>query len=182
MHFRALTQSLLLLALALGARAEEQTAEAAQHANSTTAAAAVSTGQVPRSPDFLEHLVDGVLARFDVRSSENTLAHYVFAMLSLVAALLLRRVVTGVIFNQLRKLAARTTTTLDDELLPVLEAPVATFIMLAGIFSALKVLKLSEDTDRYIGNGSTVAFSLGIFWGLLRGVEATLDHADQGGR
>ena len=178
MHLRALIQSMLFFALALGGRAEEQTAEAAQHANST-AAAAVSTGQVPRSPDFLEHLVDGVLARFDVRSSENTLAHYVIAMLFLVAALLLRRVVTHVIFNQLKKLAARTTTTLDDELLPVLEAPVATFIMLAGIFSALKVLKLPEDTDRYIGNGSTVAFSLVIFWGLLRGFDALLDHAHQ---
>ncbi len=179
MHFRVLIQSLLFLALALGGRAEEQTAEAAQHANSTAAAAAVNIGQVPRSPDFLEHLVDGVLARFDVRSSENTLAHYVVAMLFLVAALLLRRVVTGVIFNQLKKLAARTTTTLDDELLPVLEAPVAAFIMLAGIFSALKVLKLPEDTDRYIGNGSTVAFSLVIFWGLLRGIDALLDHAHQ---
>ena len=116
MHLRPLIQSLLFLALALGARAEEPAAEAAQHANSTAAAAAVSTGQVPRSPDFLEHLLDGVLARFDVRSSENTLAHYVVAMLFLVAALLLRRVVTGFIFKRLKKLAERTATTLDDKL------------------------------------------------------------------
>ena len=174
---------LILLCFGLGlglvrdARAEEQTAEAAQHATTTAAAAAVSTGSVPPSPDFLEHLVDEALKIFDVRSNENTATHFVVAMLFLVAALLLRRVVTSVFFNQLKRLAARTTTTVDDELLPVLEAPVAAFIMLAGIFSALKVLKLPENTDRYIGNGSTVAFSLVIFWGLLRAFDALLDHA-----
>jgi len=123
--------------------------------------------------------VDAVLEQFDVHSSENTLTHYVISALFLVGAVLLRRVVTTFIFNRLKKLAAKTQTTLDDKLFPALEGPVATFIMLAGSFSALKVLKFSENADHYVANGATVAFSLNLFWGLLRAFDALLDHAQE---
>jgi MscS family membrane protein len=85
--------------------------------------------------------------------------------------------VTAILFGQLKKLAARTDTTLDDKLFPALEAPVATFIMVVGIFAALKVLKLPEETSVAISYGSTVAFSLVVFWGLMRAFNALLDHA-----
>ena len=67
--------------------------------------------------------MDAVLERFDVKTGENTVAHYGIAALFLVGALLLRRVVTNIIFNQLKKFAAKTETTLDDKLFPALEAP-----------------------------------------------------------
>ncbi len=176
MNLRSLFHSLLFLCFALTAQA----AETAQEANTTAAAAAVATNQTSaRAPDFLEHLVDSVLVRFDVRSSDNTMAHYGIAALFLVVAVLLRRVMTNIIFNQLKKFAAKSETTLDDKLFPAMEQPVATFIMLAGIFSALKVLKMPEVYDRVVGNGSTVAFSLVLFWGLLRAFNAVLDHAHE---
>jgi len=50
-------------------------------------------------------------------------------------------------------------------------------VMVTGIFAALKVLKLSETADHSIAAGSTVAFSLVIFWGLLRAFDAIIDHA-----
>src|ERR1019366_3214939 len=140
MNLRTLVCSLLLLGLALTLRAEDHVAEATQHADNTAAAAAVATGHAaPRPPDFLEHLVDSVLERFDVRTNENTPAHYGIAALFLVVAVLLRRVVTNVVFNQLKKFAAKTETTLDDKLFPALEDPAAAFIMVTGIFSALAV-------------------------------------------
>jgi MscS family membrane protein len=180
MNFRALITSLLFLLLAVAAPAQDKPADAVAHdATSTAAAAAVTTGKVPAAPHFLEHLVDAVLERFDVRSGENTVAHFGIAALFLVGALMLRRAVTTIIFNQLKRLAAKTETTLDDKLLPVLEAPVSAFIMLAGIFSALTVLKLSATNDRAIGYGATVAFSLNLFWGLLRALDALLDHAHE---
>lgn len=169
-----------LLLVATAVACAQQPADAAEHANTTAAAAAVSTGHAaPRTPDFLEHLVDEVLKLFDVRSSENTISHFVIAALFLVGALLLRRVVTSFIFGQLRKMAAKTKTTLDDKLFPALEAPVATFIMLTGIFAAFKVLKLTASSDEMIGYGSTVAFSLVIFWALLRAFDAILDHMQE---
>jgi MscS family membrane protein len=155
-------------------------ADSASAATTTAAAAAVTMAKAPapvRPPDFLEHLVDVVLELFNVRNSGNTTTHYVISALFLAGAFLLRRVVTGIIFNQLKKLAAKTETTLDDKLFPALETPVATFVMVTGIFAALKVLKLSEAADASIGYGSTVAFSLVLFWGLLRAFNAILDHA-----
>jgi MscS family membrane protein len=144
------------------------------------AAASVVTKPAPvRSPDFLEHLVDEVLSLFNVQNTGNTATHYVICALFLVGAILLRRVVTGIIFAQLKRFAAKTETTLDDKLFPALEAPVATFIMVVGVFAALKVLKLSETSDIAIGYASTVAFSLVIFWGLLRAFGAVLDHAQE---
>ncbi len=162
-----------------GLAQESAAAPAAADPNTTAAAAAVATKQVPPAPDFLEQLVDSTLEILDVRSSGNSAAHFAVAALFLVVAVLLRRVVTSLIFNQLKKVAARTTTTLDDRLLPALEGPVGSFIMLVGLFSALKVLKLPEATDRTLGYGSTVAFTLVVFWALLRAFSALLDHAQE---
>lgn len=152
--------------------------EAAEAANNMAAAAAVATGAADvRTPDLLEHMVDVILRLFNVTSSGNTVTHYVISAVFLVGAILLRRFVTTIIFNQLKRLASKTETTLDDKLFPAMESPVATFVMVTGIFAALKVLKLSETADRSIAAGSTVAFSLVIFWGLLRAFDAIIDHA-----
>ena len=180
MNFRRLISFLLFTLIALSvSAAEESAAESTAHANNTAAAAAVATNKVPPPPDFLEHLVDETLLIFDVKSSGNTWTHFAIAALFLVGGLLLRRVVTAIIFGQLKKLAAKTQTTLDDKLFPALETPVATFVLLVGMFSALKVLKLSTTADQAVAAGSTVAFSLVIFWGLLRAFSALLDHASE---
>jgi MscS family membrane protein len=159
--------------------AGQQQAEAALNTTAAAATTVVNAPAGPRAPDLLEHLVDEVLTLFNVKSSGNTATHYIIFALILVGAILLRRFVTTIFFNQLKKLAAKTETTLDDKLFPALEGPVATFVMVTGIFASLKVLKLSETADRSIGYGSTVAFSLVIFWGLLRAFDAILDHAHE---
>ncbi|MCX6951811.1 MAG: mechanosensitive ion channel family protein [Verrucomicrobia bacterium] len=173
--------ALLLTSAAALAQAAAPTAE--DEAAKTATEVAAAKGAMPavvdgaRTPDLLEHMVDSVLELFNVTSSGNTVTHYVISAMFLVCAILLRRFVTTFIFNQLKKLAAKTETTLDDKLFPAMESPVATFVMVTGIFAALKVLKLSETADRAISAGSTVAFSLVIFWGLLRAFDAIIDHA-----
>jgi len=180
MDLRSLLQSFLFLGLALTVRAADQTAEAIQQAtNNAVAAQKVAEHATVRAPDLLEYLVDSVLALFNVQTSENTVTHYVIAALFLVGAILLRGVVTNILFHYLKKLAAKTETTLDDKLFPAMEQPTATFIMVTGIFAALKVLKLAPGTDSYMAAGSTVAFSLVIFWALLRAFNAVLDHAHE---
>jgi len=182
MNLRSLFRLILFLGLALLSRADgTPSADDAQHANNTNAVAAqkVLEHRPPRTPDLLEHLVDSVLEIFNVQTNENTVTHYAIAALFLAAAVLLRRVATNIIFHYLKKLAAKTETTLDDKLFPAMEEPASAFIMVTGIFAALKVLKLSESTDNYLAAGSTVAFSLVIFWGLLRAFNAVLDHAHE---
>ena len=172
----------LALLAACAAPAAEATATAAtgEAANTAAVAAVVATGSAnARTPDLLEHMVDVILGLFNVKSSGNTVTHYVICALLLVVAILLRRFLTTIFFNQLKKIAAKTETTLDDKLFPAMESPVATFVMVTGIFAALKVLKLSETADHSIAAGSTVAFSLVIFWGLLRAFDAIIDHATE---
>jgi MscS family membrane protein len=169
----------LLPAFAQAPAAAPASADAQQAANTTAAAAVTATRRAPETPDFLEHLVDSVLELFDVRSSDNTVTHYVIAACFLVFAVLLRRTVVSLVFGGLKKVAARTTTTLDDKLFPALEGPAGALIMVTGIFAALKVLKLSSGSDHYLDAGSTVAFSLVLFWGLLRAFDALLNHAQE---
>ena len=144
----------------------------------TQAAAAVASGQaeVPRTPDFLEHLVDVILEAFDIRNSGNTTTHYAIALLITLVAYVLRKIVTTWIFSFFRKLAARTETTLDDKLFPALEGPVKAMIVVIGTVAALKVLKFAPATDRTLGYVYTAAFSLVIFWGFLRAFNTVLDH------
>lgn len=158
-------------------------AQAAANADAPQAAAAttaVVVAPAERTPDLLEHLVDVILHALHVPSDgSNTLTHYAIAAAFLICGVLLRHVVTNIIFHYLKKLASKTETTLDDKLFPALEQPTATFVMLLGIFASLKVLKLSENTDHYISLGSTVAFSAAIFWGLYRAFDAVLEHAHE---
>ena len=170
----------LLAAHAASAAEATATAATAEAANTAAVAAVVATGSAnARTPDLLEHMVDVILGLFNVKSSGNTVTHYVICALLLVVAILLRRFLTTIFFNQLKKIAAKTETTLDDKLFPAMESPVAAFVMVTGIFAALKVLKLSETADHSIAAGSTVAFSLVIFWGLLRAFDAIIDHATE---
>ena len=176
--FRLWFATLTLLMSTLGAVAQPaKTTDAAEAARTALAATVATSRADVRSPDLLEHIVDVFLRFFNVTSSGNTAIHYVISAVFIVGAILLRRFLTTIFFNQLKKLAAKTETTLDDKLLPALESPAATFVMVTGIFAALKVLKLSETADHSIAAGSTVAFSMVIFWGLLRAFDAIIDHA-----
>ncbi|MCX6941118.1 MAG: mechanosensitive ion channel family protein [Verrucomicrobia bacterium] len=176
--FRLWFATLTLLMSTLGAVAQPaKTTDVAEVAR-TALVATGATGQADvRTPDLLEHIVDVFLRFFNVTSSGNTATHYVISAVFIVGAILLRRFLTTIFFNQLKKLASKTETTLDDKLFPAMESPVATFVMVTGIFAALKVLKLSETADHSIAAGSTVAFSLVTFWGLLRAFDAIIDHA-----
>ena len=172
----------VLLTTGLCAQSEgTQASPDSTQALNTTAAAAIASGQaqVPRPPDFLEHLVDATLEIFDVRSSGNTTIHYLIAALFLIGSYLLRRVVTTILFGFFKRLAARTASTLDDKLFSALEAPVAAFIAIAGAVAALKVLKFSEQADLVFDYASTVAFSLVFFWLFLRAFNTVLDHVHE---
>lgn len=149
----------------------------------TQAAAAVASGQAEaRAPHFLEHLVDEVLKLFNVRTSGNSMTHYAIAALLLIIALLGRRIAIHLVFPFFRRLATRTRSNLDDRLFAALEAPIAAFIMLLGVFGALRVLKLTETADQAIGYGSRVAFSLAVFWGVWRAIAAVLEQATENAR
>lgn len=183
--FLVLLASLWLAAWSYGADAAPAADPAAasagdkEMATKAAAAAVVQAARAERQPDFLEHLVDSILDLFNIRTSGNTVTHYAISALLLVLALLARGIVTRLLFPALRRLAAKTETTLDDKMFPALETPVAAFVMVVGMFASLKVLKLSEEADFFIGSGARVAFSLAIFWMLWRALSALLQHGGE---
>jgi len=188
MKFWSLGGRLVPLVLASLLRAAEPAGEAAEASRSaaadpaalnTTAAAATVMGRPAHTPDYLEQVVDLFLAAFDLRSSGNSATHYAISLFLVVIALLARRIVTRLLFPTLRRLASRTETTLDDKMFPALEGPAAALIVVLGLFSALRVLKLPAAADHYLGAGYQVALSLVVFWGLWRALAALLDHLDE---
>ncbi len=153
--------------------------EAAAKTTQAVAASKYLTGEQVRAPGFLGEVVDAILRAFDVTIShnENTATHYIVACCILVAALLMRRLVVGLVFGIFRRLAKNTQTTLDDKLFVALEAPVRALVMLVGLFAALSVLKVPPEADKVIAYASTISFSLVFFWLLLRAFTTVLDHA-----
>ncbi len=186
MHYRRILFAVLFsftaLLSAVGQEVGEPTAAAGATdvGTTTAAAAAVASGHAqPRTPDFLEHLVDLILALFDIRSSGNTATHYAIALLITLFAYVLRRVVTTLVFSGFKKLASRTTTTLDDKLFPALEGPVNALIIVVGTVASIKVLKLSATADETLSYAYTMAFSFVVFWGFLRTFNTILDHMQE---
>ena len=143
------------------------------------ARAAGATDAMQPANDVLEHFVDWLQAQIFPDGAHSELVHWIACGVLFVAAILLRRVVTNIIFRGLKKLAERTETTLDDKLFPALEQPVAALVMVLGIFAALSVLKLPPRVDRLIDHGATIAVLAVLFWGLLRAGRAVLDHLEE---
>jgi MscS family membrane protein len=141
----------------------------------TVAPAAAQTA----ARDILEHFVDGLQLRIFPDGSHGELIHGIACGVLLLAAVLLRRFITNIIFSWLKRLAAKTETTLDDKLFPALEGPAATLVMVCGIFAALTVLKLPPAVDRLIDYGAQVALLTVLFWGVLRAGGAVLDHFEE---
>ena len=142
------------------------------------ACAAESASTLQPANDVLEHFVDWLQWRIFPDGAHSDLIHWIACGVLFLAAILLRRVVTHIIFRGLKKLSEKTETTLDDKLYPALEQPVAAFIMVLGIFGALTVLKLSPAVDALISHGAIIAILAVLFWGLVRAGGAVLDHLE----
>ncbi len=151
---------------------------ASEAANTTAAAAAVASGQVklPETPEFIEHAVDVILAQFDVQSSENGLARYLACAAILLITFVVCKVIMSILFAFLRKLTARTETTVDDKLFKAVEGPITMLILVVGSVAAMKALKLTAAADNLLGYVYTIAFSFVVFWLLLRVFNTVLDH------
>ena len=152
-------------------------------AETTTVPAAAPVSVPPAAEtaanDILEHFVDWLQLRFFPDGSHGELVHGIACGVLLLAAILLRRFITNIIFSWLKRLAAKTETTLDDKLFPALEGPAATLVMVCGIFAALTVLQLAPAVDRLSANGAKVSLLSVFFWGILRAGGAVLDHFEE---
>ena len=156
-------------------------ATAPLRAAETSSVASVAAESPPSSSsevtDLLERFVNWLHGFFP--GIDQGLFQWIACGVLLVAAVLLRRFITNIIFHYLKKLASKTETTLDDKLFPALEGPTATLVMVLGIFAALTVLKLSPQVDRWVSGGAKIAALAVILWGLIRAGAAILSHLEE---
>jgi MscS family membrane protein len=173
MNLSKILALLIALAAAGAARAVEAATAAATAASPPLAAAR------PEAARLLERLIDIVQDRFMPAGADREFFHLIAGGALLIAAILFRHVITNVFFLWLKRLAARTKSTLDNKLLPALEPPVAALVMVIGVFAALLVLKLPPTLDRWVGDGFDVAVIVVLFWGLASAGMAVLDHFEE---
>jgi len=128
-------------------------------------AGAGPTAREALSDNLLDRTVTWVQSFFTAEHGRNAFGHFVAAGLLFVTAILLRKVITHVIFAWLKRLAAKTTTTLDDKLFPALETPVAWLVFVFLTFAGLRVLVLPAWVEAWIGYAFDVAWVAMLFWG-----------------
>jgi MscS family membrane protein len=152
------------------------TVTSAMRAQAAAAAAAKLGAPQALSDRLLDHTAEWVQSFFKAEAGGNATGHFVAASLLFLAAVLLRKLITHVIFAWLKKLASRTTTTLDDKLFPAIETPVAWLVFVFLTFAGLEVLVLPAWADRWLGYAFDVAWVAVLFWGMLRALNAIVDH------
>ncbi len=94
----------------------------------------------------------------------------------LVITMLCRRLFSVLIIRYCKKIAARTTTTLDDALIDVLESPLSMMIVLAG-FSASRILLLpylNPEINKLFNNILQFLFVIIVCWFVFRGADVLM--------
>ena len=131
------------------------------------------------APGNLLRLVNWVQNRFFPGAMDNSTARWIACGLIVLGAILLRRLIARLIFVPLKKLSARMNNKL---LMPRLEGPTATMVMLCGIIAALTVVPLWETVPNVIWLGERGALTAVILWGVACAGGAVIDHFADGAR
>ncbi len=110
---------------------------------------------------------------------DDATARWTACGLIVIAAILLRRVVAAIIFSPLRRLSRRASNKL---MLPALEAPTATLVMLIAIIAALSVVPLWETVPVLVRLGERGALTAVVLWGVACAGGAVIDNFAAGAR
>jgi MscS family membrane protein len=132
---------------------------------------------VPAGP--LQRLVDWLQARFFPGAMDESTARWMAFLIVLLAAVLVRRLMMAILTSRSRRLSARVANKL---LLPALEDPTATLVMLLGIIAALAVAPIWAVVPNVIRLGERGALAAVLLWGIACAGGAVIDHFAEGAR
>jgi len=130
-------------------------------------------------PGPLLRLVDWLRAKFFPDAMDNVTGRWVAFLLILLAAFVFGRFGVRFLFAQATRLSGKAKNKL---MLPALEAPVATFVMLCGIIAALTVIPFWEVVPTLVWLGERGSLTAVILWGLACAGGAMIDHFAEGAR
>ncbi|WP_084398140.1 mechanosensitive ion channel family protein [Henriciella aquimarina] len=98
----------------------------------------------------------------------------VLALAILAVAFLLRGLIAKIIAVTIGKLAGRTETDFDDQLVDALKKPLTLLPLAAGVFFAAQALGASGEVDVIVANITRSILIIAVFWALFRVVDPVL--------
>jgi len=130
-------------------------------------------------PDPLQRLVDMLREKYFPDAMEPSTARWFAVLIILLAAVLTRWLMVRILSSQSRRLSAKATGRL---LLPALEGPAATLVMLVGIIAALAAIPIWAAVPRMVRLGEQGALAAVVLWGVACAGGAAIDHFAEGAR
>jgi MscS family membrane protein len=136
--------------------------------------------QVPAAPSgLLLRLVDWLQARFFPGAMDSVTARWIGALLIMLVAYVLGRFAVGMVFSRMRRLTGGAKNQL---MVPALEPPASTLVILCGIIAALYVVPLWDTLPSLVRLGEQGALTAVILWGVACAGGAAIDHFALGAR
>jgi len=133
----------------------------------------------PVPPGPLLRLVGWLKARFFPEAMDDTTARWIAALIIILVAILLGRFVVHLFFSRLKKFMAKMNNQL---MLPALEPPAATLVILCGFVAALSIVPFWEEVPRLVRLGEQGALTAVVLWGIACAGGAMIDHFAAGAR
>jgi MscS family membrane protein len=133
----------------------------------------------PVPPGPLLRLVGWLQARFFPGAMDDSTARWIAALLIVLVAILLGRFVVGIVFKRLKGMMAQANNQL---MVPALEPPAATLLILCGFVAALSIVPLWEEVPRLVRLGEQGALTAVVLWGVACAGGAMIDHFAAGAR
>lgn len=138
---------------------------------------AEAPGDVPRTlrqymPDWLV----GVGEYFSFKMLGVEVWRYGAALLILVAAFFLKRVIAGIVGGWLKKYVSNTRFRLDDVIVEAATKPVSWAVVLYGIYFALQTLRVHETFKTHFASGTKVALTFLVLLFILKLIDGLVEY------
>ena len=119
--------------------------------------------------------IDNYLGLFGVPGTR-----IVLATLVIILTLVLRKFVAARMLNYIRKLTARTKTTLDDALIEILDKPLRLLVLLFGLYFAriIIVAHINESIDNTLTTWFQFGIVLVVCWIIYRGADTLTEYLE----
>ena len=106
----------------------------------------------------------------------NTIGQWFLALLVVVAAVVVGKVVYWIIKNFIHKITAKTKNKLDDIIIDMIEEPIMFAIIIAGAWWGLSTLTFGETAESLIGHIYFILILLNIAWLITRLFDSLVNH------
>jgi MscS family membrane protein len=130
-------------------------------------------------PGLLRRLVEWIQERFFPGAMDTSTARWLAVLLIILVSVILGKFGVGFLFSRIRKIAAKAKNQL---MVPALEQPTGTLVVLCGIIAALSVIPLWEEVPTLVRLGEQGALTAVVLWGIACAGGAVIDHLAEDAR